>query len=63
MAGGTLNLSTSGCRANVNRGTFNLSATVPFNLNGATLTNGGAPEFEWRDCQRRPAADPTAPAA
>ncbi|HEV2971346.1 MAG TPA: autotransporter-associated beta strand repeat-containing protein [Pirellulales bacterium] len=42
MAGGTLNLSTSGGAANVNRGTFNLSATVPFNLNGATLTNAGA---------------------
>jgi fibronectin-binding autotransporter adhesin len=42
MAGGTLNLSTSAMAANVNRGTVNLSATVPFNLNGATLTNGGA---------------------
>ena len=42
MAGGTLNLSTSVMAANVNRGTVNLSATVPFNLNGATLTNGGA---------------------
>ena len=41
MAGETLILSTSGSAANVNRGTFNLSPTVPFNLNGATLTNGG----------------------
>ena len=42
MAGGTLILSTSPSAANVNRGTFNLSPTVPFNLNGATLTNSGA---------------------
>ena len=41
MAGETLILSTSPSAANVNNGTFNLSPTVPFNLNGATLTNGG----------------------
>ena len=41
MAGGTLILSTSPSAANVNRGTFNLSPTIPFNLNGATLTNVG----------------------
>ena len=41
MAGGTLNLSTSGGAANVNRGNFNLSATIPFSLAGATLTNNG----------------------
>ncbi len=41
LAGGTLNLSTSGSAANVNRGTFNLSASVPFSLGGATLTNNG----------------------
>jgi autotransporter-associated beta strand protein len=41
MAGGTLTLSTGGSAANLNRGNFNLSATVPFNLGGATLTNAG----------------------
>jgi fibronectin-binding autotransporter adhesin len=41
MAGGTLILSTSPSAANVNRGTLNLSATIPYNLEGATLTNGG----------------------
>ena len=42
MAGGTLNLSTAGSAANINRGTFYFSSTVPFNLNGATFTNSGA---------------------
>jgi fibronectin-binding autotransporter adhesin len=42
IAGGTLNLSGSGSANNLNRGSFNLSATVPFSLGtGTTLTNAG----------------------
>jgi fibronectin-binding autotransporter adhesin len=41
MAGGGLNLSTSGGASNVNRGTFNLNSMLPFNLGGATLNNSG----------------------
>ena len=41
LSGGTLNLSSGATAANVNRGTFNLSASFPFSLGGATLTNNG----------------------
>ncbi|HZZ26545.1 MAG TPA: hypothetical protein VFE46_00955 [Pirellulales bacterium] len=42
MAGGMLSFSTVASAANINRGTFYFSSTVPFNLNGATFTNSGA---------------------
>ena len=39
MAGGTLRLTPG--PFNVNHGTFNLTAATPFDISGATLTNGG----------------------